>query len=105
MTQQEYESAAMQNARHQLESIKGKTLSLEQRETAAVDLAANMLNEANRTITFEEKRIQAELARMMLDPKGKVFTTSMTDQCFRSFRPSRVANQLVYLLNQFGIPN
>jgi len=105
MTQREFESPAMQSARVQLESVKGKTLTLDQREAAAVEMAANMLREANRTMTFEEKRTQAELARMMRDPKGKAFTTSMTDQCFRSFRPARVANQLVYLLNQFGVPS
>jgi RHH-type proline utilization regulon transcriptional repressor/proline dehydrogenase/delta 1-pyrroline-5-carboxylate dehydrogenase len=105
MRQQDGESSAMRSARTQLESIRGKTLTLEQREEAAVELAANMLSEANRTMTFSEKRVQAELARMMRDPKGKVFTTNMTDQCFRSFRHPRVANQLVYLLNQLGIPS
>ena len=34
----------------------------------------------------------------------KAFTTSMTDECFRSKRSSRVADQMVYLLNQLGIP-
>ncbi len=104
MAQREFGSAAMQSAYDQLESVKGKTLTLQQRENAAVELAASMLREANRTMTFQEKRVQAELARMMRDPKGKAFTTCMTDQCFRSFRSARVADQLVYLLNQFGIP-
>lgn len=105
MTHRESESSFMEQARNQLESIKGKTLTLEQREAAAVELAANMLKEANRTMTWEEKKLQAELARMMRDPKGKAFTTSMTDQCFRSRKTARVANQMVYLLNQFGIPS
>ncbi len=41
---------------------------------------------------------------MMRDPRGKAFTTTMTDQCFRSKKSSRVAHQMIYLLNQFGIP-
>ena len=45
-----------------------------------------------------------QLPRMMHDPRGKAFTTSMTDECFRSKRYTRVADQMVYLLNQFGIP-
>src|SRR3989338_2445682 len=94
----------MQSAQEQLQSVRGKTLTLEEREKAAVELAAEMLQEANRTITFAEKRTQAELARMMRDPRGKAFTTSMTDQCFRSHRSHRVASQLVYLLDQLGVP-
>ncbi len=97
-------SKYLQQAMQILSSSQGKPLTLEQREKLAIELAANMLNEANRTMTWSEKQIQAELSRMMRDPNGKVFTTSMTDQCFRSHKSARVANQLVYLLDQFGIP-
>ncbi len=41
---------------------------------------------------------------MMQDPRGKVFTTRMTDECFRSHVPKRVAYQMVYLLKKFGVP-
>ncbi len=44
------------------------------------------------------------IARMMADPNGKAFTTSMTDQCFRSSDSARVADQLVFLIKKFGIP-
>lgn len=104
MTIQESESEYLKQARQILSSSQGKKLPPDERVKLAVDLAANMLKEANRTITRKEKQIQAELSRMMRDPTGKVFTTSMTDQCFRSHKSSRVANQLVYLLEQFGIP-
>src|SRR5580658_2196996 len=105
MSEREYESGYIRRACEQLEAVRGKTLTLDQREKTAVELAGDMLREANRTITFSEKRVQAELARMMRDPKGKAFTMFMTDQCFRSHRSPRVANQMIYLLNQFGIPN
>jgi RHH-type proline utilization regulon transcriptional repressor/proline dehydrogenase/delta 1-pyrroline-5-carboxylate dehydrogenase len=104
MTGTEPSSSYLKEAIQILFSNHGKTLSLEQREKLAIELAANMLNEANRTMTRVEKRIQAELSRMMRDPIGKVFTTDMTDQCFRSHKSERVADQLVYLLNQLGIP-
>ncbi len=104
MTVKEPGSKYLQQAMQILSSSQGKPLTLEQREKLAIELAANMLKEANRTMTWSEKQIQAELSRMMRDPSGKVFTTSMTDQCFRSHKSARVANQLVYLLDQFGIP-
>jgi RHH-type proline utilization regulon transcriptional repressor/proline dehydrogenase/delta 1-pyrroline-5-carboxylate dehydrogenase len=99
-----HDSEEIRKAALLIKSIHGKHLTLQDREKAAVELAAHLLNEANRIQTFKEKRIQAQLARMMRDPRGKAFTTSMTDQCFRSRRAPRVANQLAYLLNQFGIP-
>lgn len=87
-----------------LEMAQGKALSLSERKTQAIDLASAMLKEANRTMTRAEKKMQRELSRMMKDPIGKAFTMSMTDQCFRSQKSSRVAHQMVYLLNTMGIP-
>lgn len=104
MTKKESASNDLKNAMEILASSKGRSLSLQEREKLAVDLASLMLKEANRTMTGEEKQIQAELSRMMRDELGKVFTTNMTDQCFRSHKAQRVANQMVYLLNQLGIP-
>lgn len=87
-----------------LKETRGKSLNNEERENRSVELAGYMLEEAIHTQTHTEKQTQAELARMMSDPKGKAFTMSMTDQCFRSNSSPRIANQLVYLLGQFGIP-
>lgn len=95
----------IQEALEIIDSVRGKILTTGQRQKQAVDLAAFMLEEANRIQTRPEKRRQAELARMMKDPRGKAFTTQMTDECFRSHNSSRVASQMIYLLNQFGIPN
>jgi RHH-type transcriptional regulator, proline utilization regulon repressor / proline dehydrogenase / delta 1-pyrroline-5-carboxylate dehydrogenase len=98
------ESETMREARKELESVKGKRLSFLEREKRAVHLAAHILVEANRTQTAREKKRQFELARMMQDPIGKAFTMKMTDECFRSRRLARVADQMIYLLEQFGIP-
>ena len=98
------ESIPMKRAFEILDSAGGKKSSLDEREKKAIELAACMLEEADRTQTHGEKKKQEQLARMMKDPKGKAFTTCMTDQGFRSHTPPRVANQINYLIDQFGIP-
>lgn len=97
-------SRFMINARRCLNDVKGRQLSVEERCAVSIELAGLMLSEAQRIQTRAERSMQAELARMMDDPSGKAFTTSMTDQCFRSDRPARIADQLNYLLDKFGIP-
>jgi RHH-type transcriptional regulator, proline utilization regulon repressor / proline dehydrogenase / delta 1-pyrroline-5-carboxylate dehydrogenase len=97
-------SKHMQKATHQLEQAKGRKSTTESLEREAISLASLMLLEANRTQTSSEKKQQKQLSRMMGDSKGKAFTTCMTDQCFRSHKPSRVADQLSHLLCLFGIP-
>lgn len=94
----------LKEAQDLLESTREKILTVGQRQKLAVSLAAHMLEEANRIQTRAERQKQAELARMMKDPRGKAFTTAMTDECFRSNKSGRVANQLCYLLDQFGVP-
>lgn len=97
-------SRYLQEAFEILDATKGKILTIGQRQKLAVELASAMLLEANKIQTHSEKKRQSELARMMIDPRGKAFTTTMTDQCFRSKKSGRIAHQMVYLLNQFGIP-
>ncbi len=92
------------DAKSILESAKGKKLSIEERCQAAINLTQFMLNEAKDRQTHAEKSVQKQLAGMMNDPVGKVFTTSMTDQCFRSQSSRRVTNQLIFLLKRYGIP-
>ena len=87
-----------------LESAEGNVQTSQQRQKTAVELAALLLSESSRIEIRGERRRQKELARMMRDPKGKAFTTAMTDECFRSTSTKRVASQLVYLLDQFGTP-
>ena len=87
-----------------IEEIRGQSLSLEERKNRAIALAALMIDEAERIQTKGEREHQAQLAGMMRDPIGKVFTTTLTDQCFRSRRPERVADQLAYVINRLGIP-
>jgi len=94
----------MKKARQCLEEFKGSNSSVEHKREKAIELAGLMLLEARRTQSAGERSRQVKLAHMMNDPAGKAFATNMTDQCFRSKDPKRVASQLIYLINKFNIP-
>lgn len=98
------QATLIQKARSQILSAKNKKMSLSERKDEAIQLAATMLEEAQRIQTKKEKRIQSQLSGMMNDPIGKVFTTVITDQCFRSRRTYRAADQLVFLIGRYGVP-
>lgn len=98
------DSVLIKKAISAIESVKGRSLSLEDRKDQAIALAALMMKEAQRIQTPAEKKQQAQLAGMMSDPIGKAFTTLMTDQCFRSRRTLRIADQLAYVIKSLGIP-
>jgi len=70
----------------------------------AVELAAALLREARAGQTPEEHAQTRKLARMMADPHGKELTIALADQAFRSHRPERIADQLAYLLERYGVP-
>lgn len=97
-------SSYLDEATELLDRVKGSPLSMQERKKLSLELAALMLNEASRTMTSYERKIQEQLSRLMRDPKGKAFTTAMTDQCFRSHANKRIADQMIYLLNQIGVP-
>lgn len=98
------QNSYIQSAKSLIESVKSKSLSSIERQALAVLLAGEMLNAAQSAQTAAEKRQQAELGGMMEDPLGKVFTTSMTDECFRSKNPVRAADQIQFLIKKYGIP-
>lgn len=100
----EKESVYIQKAFEIVQSVAGKPQSTSERKRTAIDLATALLHESTRVQTHAEKAVQEKLARMMKDPIGKAFTTSMTDECFRSSNNKRIADQMIYLLQQFGIP-
>ncbi|MCB1113982.1 MAG: bifunctional proline dehydrogenase/L-glutamate gamma-semialdehyde dehydrogenase, partial [Chlamydiia bacterium] len=70
----------------------------------APELAEKLLVAANADESYREKKQYQELSRMMEDEKGKIFLTALTDQCFRSLKSSRVADQICYLIDKYGIP-
>ena len=70
----------------------------------AIELAEGLLRAARAGQTAEERARAERLARLMEDPRGKELTIALTDQCFRSRRPERIADQLHYLLERYGAP-
>ena len=75
-----------------------------ERAKRAVEVAEALLREARAGQTAEERARAERLARLMEDPRGKELTIALTDQCFRSRRPERIADQLHYLLERYGAP-
>jgi len=70
----------------------------------AVELAEALLRDARAQQTADEHAQSRKLARMMTDPHGKELTIALADQAFRSHRPERIADQLAYLLERYGVP-
>jgi RHH-type transcriptional regulator, proline utilization regulon repressor / proline dehydrogenase / delta 1-pyrroline-5-carboxylate dehydrogenase len=70
----------------------------------AVELAEALLREARAQQTPDERAQARKLARMIADPHGKDLTIALADQAFRSHRPERIADQLAYLLERYGVP-
>lgn len=71
---------------------------------AAIKLARELQERACKLQTPQEKRQQAELDRMLQQPKDKVVMLQMTDQAFRSNTPWRAAEQLTHILDAQGVP-
>lgn len=88
-----------------IQSVKGKQLDLTERKKIAMELAALMMTESQHLLTSQEKKMQRQMADMMNDPQGKVFTARICDQCFRSSNNRRITDQLIFTLKQYGIPN
>lgn len=99
------ESLLIRKAKSLIRAAEGKKQSVVERKDQAIALAALMIDEARRIHTPAERSQQSQLEEMMQDPLGKVFTTTFTDQCFRSHNPQRVADQLIYVIKKFGIPS
>jgi len=70
----------------------------------AIELAEALLREARAQQSAEERAQARKLARMIADPHGKELTVALADQAFRSRRPERIADQLAYLLDRYGVP-
>lgn len=70
----------------------------------AVALAEKILKRSKELETPDEKQQSQKIARMMEDPIGKIFTIQLSDQAFRSQRNRRIANQIQYLIQKYGLP-
>lgn len=95
---------SLKRASELISAVAGRPLKREERVEKTIDLAAHLIHATIHETTFKEKKREAWLGRMMEDPKGRMFITAMTDQCFRSRSNARTADQLLYLLKKYGIP-
>jgi RHH-type proline utilization regulon transcriptional repressor/proline dehydrogenase/delta 1-pyrroline-5-carboxylate dehydrogenase len=71
----------------------------------AISLAEAWQNRANRLLTSEEKDLQDQMLRLLTHPIDKVIMAKMIDQSFRSHDTRRVADQINYLIKEYGVPD
>lgn len=99
-----HNSQEIQKAKEIILSVRGKSLSRDERKEKAVELAVLMLRQARLIETKKERRLRNELAKMMEDSQGKNFLIQMTDQAFRSKDSKRIVDQIQFLLQKYGVP-
>ena len=92
------------HARKELLNLRNKNLDLRVRVDKSVVIAELIQKEAELHIRSNEKPTIRRLSRMMSDSKGKAFSTSLSDQCFRSNNPHRVARLVHDLEKRYGTP-
>ena len=73
----------LSQAKEILQSVRGSSMSVETRAKLSVELASLILSCSYHFQTKEEKKQQRDLAKLMADPLGKIFTTAFADQIFR----------------------
>ena len=73
--------------------------------TEAIALAEIWQNRANALLVPQEIRRYKQLTRLLVNPNDKILLTKLIDQSFRSANPRRVADQICYLLAEYGIPS
>ncbi len=87
-----------------LNTVKNKSFSKQDLADKAIELAAMLLDKAQAEQTRGERARGAKIAAMMDDPQGKALTMVLSDQAFRSHNPARIADQVSYLLEKYGVP-
>ena len=70
----------------------------------AIALAKTWQDRANDLMVPLEKKRYKQLARLLANPKDKILLAKLIDQSFRSANPRRVADQIRYLLAEYGTP-
>jgi len=71
----------------------------------SVALAETWQNRGNELLTTPEKRFQNRMRRLLTHPFDKVIMTQLIDQSFRAKQTRRVADQMGYVFEKWGIPH
>ncbi len=95
---------SVQSIKSYIEEVTSRHLNETQLAEETVNVAQMLLQDARARQTGSERAQAKKLARMMGDAPGKTLTLAMADQVFRSHRPARIANQLLYLVHGYGVP-
>ncbi len=95
----------LQQAKALLASVRGQSLSRQDRQEKAIALSASLLQISLDIETNQERQLRNQLGHMVEDPKGKAFTVALCDQSFRSHNPTRIADQIRYLIHEYGVPS
>lgn len=99
-----YVSKPLKLARQLLETVKDRDLPFEERVDNSVQLAALILQASKEVEDREGRRMREQIGKMITDPLSKHLTLDLIDQSFRSQKPGRIANQIIYLLRKYGEP-
>ncbi len=84
-----------------------ENINMEQNEqlvNEAVSLAEQWQRRANELLKPEEKKQQRQMMRLIRNPLDKVILTKMIDQSFRSENFRRIADQVNFVLRNYGVP-
>lgn len=80
-------------------------LSRAELSTRSVELAAALYEAAEREKTALDRERANLLSRMMMDRRGQVFTTTLTDRAHRSTSARTTVSQAVHLVSSLGAPS
>lgn len=69
----------------------------------AIALAEIWQNRATELVSDFDRDFHVKMNKMLSHPKDKVFLIELMDQSFRSHNPARVANQIEFLFNKYGM--
>ena len=70
----------------------------------AIELARKWQNRANELQTRQDRAQRRKFARLFESPTDKIILTKLIDQGFRCADTRRTAEQIHYLLTEYGIP-
>ncbi len=72
---------------------------------SAIKLAEKWQNRATQLVSDFDKEFYIKMNKMLDHPKDKALLIELMDQCFRAESNSRIANQIIFLLEKHGMAN
>src|SRR5690606_6687418 len=96
--------ALLERARDLLESSRGQDCTTTDAADRTVRLATLLASLCEMNASEREVEQAEVLSRLMLDKRGQIFTTLLTDRAYRSNSKKRAVEQARYLLELLGAP-